>query len=82
VLAPVLFNMLSNDLDDGTDYIISNFADDTKLADTPEACATIQRDLIGLEKWADRNLIKFNMGKYHVLHLRRSSSLHQYMLGG
>ncbi|KAK4822538.1 hypothetical protein QYF61_015544 [Mycteria americana] len=39
------------------------------------------RDLTGLEKWADRNLIKFNKGECHVLHPRRSNSMHQYMLG-
>ncbi|KAK4815937.1 hypothetical protein QYF61_010194 [Mycteria americana] len=42
------------------------FADDTKLggvADRPEDHAAIQRDLNRLEKWADRNLMKFNKGK-------------------
>ena len=81
VPAPVLFNVFSNDLDDGTDCIISKFADDAKLIDTPEGCASIQRDLTGLEKWADRNLIKFNKEKCRVLRPRRSNSVHQYMLG-
>lgn len=38
VLAPILFNSFINDVDDGTECILSN----TKLggvADTPDACA-------------------------------------------
>ncbi|KAK4831180.1 hypothetical protein QYF61_015650 [Mycteria americana] len=38
---------------------LSKFADDTipgGIADMPEGHAAIQRDLEGLEKWADRNL--------------------------
>ncbi|KAK4807002.1 hypothetical protein QYF61_000331 [Mycteria americana] len=56
----ILFNVLINDLDDG------EFADDTKLggvADTPEGCAAIQRDLDRLEKWAGRSLVRFSKGK-------------------
>jgi len=32
----------------------------TGVVDTSAVCATIQRDLNRLEKWADRNLMKFN----------------------
>ncbi|GAB0208210.1 F-BAR domain only protein 2-like [Grus japonensis] len=60
------------------------FADDAKLggvADMPEGHAAIQRDLNRLEKWADRNLMKFNKGKCEVPHLGRNNPRHQYMLG-
>lgn len=73
--------MFSTDLGDGTDCNISKFADVRKLVDTPQGCATIQKDLTGLEKWADRNLIKFYKKKCHVLHPRRSNCMHQYVLG-
>ena len=52
-----------------------------RKTDTPDACAAIQRDLDRLEKWADRNLMKFNKGKCHVPHLGRNNPMHQYTLG-
>ena len=57
---------------------------DTKsggVADTPEACAAIQRDFNRPDKRSDRNLMRFNKEKCKVLHLGRNNLMHQYMLG-
>lgn len=42
----------------------------------------IQRDLSRLEKWADRNLLKFNTVKCKVLHLEKNNTKHQSVLWG
>lgn len=53
-------------LDDGVNGVkctFREFADDTKLrgvADPPNGCASIQRGLDRLQKWADRNPMKLN----------------------
>jgi len=52
ILGPVLFNIFINDLNNRTGCIHSGFVDNTKLgqmADTPDGCAAIQRDLNKLE---------------------------------
>lgn len=50
----------------GQEFTRSKVTDETKLggvADAPDGCATIQRDLDCLEKWVNRNLMNFNKGK-------------------
>lgn len=62
----------------------SNSAGASKLGgvtEAPKGRAAIQRDLGKLEKWANRNVMKFNKENYEVLHLGRNNSLHQYMMG-
>lgn len=83
ILGPVLFNLFINDLEEGIQCFLSKFSDDAKLlgmADTPECCAAIQKDLNrqrGTESWAERNILKFKQGKCRVLHLGRNNTMHQ-----
>lgn len=73
---------------DRTECTLNKLADDTiqgRVAEMPEGCAVIQSDLDRLEKWADRNIIKFNRGKlnrenFKVLHLERNNLRHHYTL--
>ena len=65
-LGPVLFILFISHLDEGTVCALSKFTDDTEpggVADTPEGCAAVQRDLGRLESWVERNLMEFNRGK-------------------
>lgn len=76
LLGPVPFSIFINDLDDGRECTLSKPADNTKLggiAEPPDGCAAIQKDLNKLEKWVKRNLMKFNQLKCKVLHLGRTN---------
>lgn len=55
----ILFNNSINDLDDGTERTLSEFADNKKLggvADTPDGHAAIQKTLTGCKNGPTRTL--------------------------
>lgn len=63
--------------------ILNKFTDETKLGgntDMLKDSSIFQKGLNRLEKWADRDFMKFK-GKCQVLHLGRRNSLQQYRLG-
>lgn len=63
---------LLNDIND------NNFMDNRKLgevADIPEVCAALQKDLNRLERWAEGNCLKFSKGKCRILHLGKNNLL-------
>ena len=72
VLGLMLFNIFINYIDSEVEYILSKFADNTKLCgavSTPELQDAIERDLERLEQWAQVNLMRFNKSECKVLHL-------------
>lgn len=79
ILGPILFNTFVNVLDDGSEYNHSKLGRSGWF--TQGSYWGPQRNLHRLEKWAVRNLKKFNKEKCRVLHLRRNSYRHQDMLG-
>lgn len=50
------------------------------MADKPQGWIAMQRDLVTLWKWADRNLMMFSKGKCKVLPLGWNNPMHQYVL--
>ena len=83
-LGPILFNIFINDVDDGTEYTLSMFADETirgGVADTRDGCVSVQRDLGRPEKWSDKNLSKFNKRECKVLNPGRNNSVQWYRQG-
>ena len=84
VLGAVLFNVFIDDLDEGIVSTLTKYAVDTKpggVADTPEICAAIQRDLDKLERCVGRKKMRFNKSKCRVLQLGRNNCMFQYRLG-
>lgn len=60
-------NIFINNPIDLTKGILSKTANDTYLggvADSPDGCAAVQRDLSRLGKWAKENFINFNIRKW------------------
>lgn len=80
----MLFNIFTNDLDDGIKCTLVKFADGTKPSgkwNTSKGRVILQVELDRLEEWAYKNLMKFNRDKCKVIPLGKHNLGPQHRLG-
>ena len=82
-MGPLLFIIFINDLPDYVKSRVTIFADDLKLIGNASDRTIIDKDLENLELWEKRWLLKFNIDKCKVLHLKFNDNLNlEYKLNG
>ena len=75
VLAPIMFAIYVNDIDEGVNSYMSLFADDAKIlrkVQNEEDCSLLQRDLDKIWEWSQKWEMEFNVKKCSVMEFGKS----------
>ena len=75
VLAPIMFQVYINDMNEGLSSYINLFADDAKLLKVIknlEDCMELQRDIDKIYEWSQKWKLEFNAEKCHVMEMGKS----------
>ena len=85
VLGPIMFLCYINDMPGVVEAMLYLYADDAKalreISSNEDVCH-MQKDVDGLQQWADDLLLKFNKAKCKVLHLGTKNIKGKYYLNG
>ena len=77
VLAPIMFQIYINDMQEGLNSYINLFADDAKLLRVIKRqayCMELQRDIDKIHEWSKRWKLEFNAKKCHVMEMGKSKT--------
>jgi ribonuclease P/MRP protein subunit RPP40 len=85
VLGPMLFLLYVDDLASLVKSNIKLFVDDTKIwanIKAREDANLLKLDLITLEEWSDKWLLKFNLDKCEVMHIHQKQDTEYSLQSG
>lgn len=75
VLAPIMFQIYINDIQEGVNSYINLFADDAKLLKVIKSqvdCIEMQRDIDNMYEWSKKWKLEFNAKKCHAMEMGKS----------
>ena len=83
VLGPQRFTIYINDLEEGTESTVAEFADETKICRgtvSIEETGGLQKNVDRLGEWAKKGQMEYNVEKCEVIHFGRRNGDRDYFL--